>query len=211
MMPTLSSLVAKWPMRSHKILRHFECSQFIFFNSTDSSNLQAYQSSSQVPIWIQESGPYLSIKSLGRTVPLLKPPQSPHCYIGEVDHSLYDGWYICAAVLTPFFDPLGTKLDLFGVFFLIHQHKNDLLGTNPHIIRSFWSQNTIFPSIFLGPIFSGPRHTPSKFRTEYPPPRGRTVPLLKPPQSPHCYIGEVDHSKQFPPTPGHTASPVLSR
>ena len=88
---------------------------------------------------------------------------------GGGGYSLYDGWYICAAVLTPFFHPLGTKLDLLGVFFLIHQHKNDLLGTNPHKIRSFWPQNTIFPSIFLGPIFSGPRHTPSNFRTEYPP------------------------------------------
>ena len=28
---------------------------------------------------------------------------------------------------------------------------------------------------------------------------GRTVPLLKPPQSPHCYLGEVDHAKKFPP------------
>ena len=84
---------------------------------------------------------------------------------GGGGYSLYDGWYICAAVLTPFFDPLGTKLDLFGVFFLIHQHKNDLLGTNPRKIRSFWPQNTKFPSIFLGPIFSGPRHTPSNFRT----------------------------------------------
>ena len=72
------------------------------------------------------------------------------------------------------FDPLfhfgRIEHDLFGVFFLIHQHKNDLLGTNPRKIRSFWPQNTIFPSIFLGPIFSGPRHTPSNFRTEYPPP-----------------------------------------
>ena len=59
-----------------------------------------------------------------------------------------------------------------GCVFLIVQHKNDLLGTNPHKIRSFWTQNTIFPSIFLGPIFSGPRHTPSNFRTEYPPPPG---------------------------------------
>ena len=56
-----------------------------------------------------------------------------------------------------------------GCFFLIHQHKNDLLGTNPHKIWSFWTQNTIFPSIFLGPIFNGPRHTLSNFRTEYPP------------------------------------------
>ena len=85
---------------------------------------------------------------------------------GGGGYSLYDGWYICAAVLTPFFDLLGTKLDLFGVFFLIHQHKNDLLGTNPRKIRSFWPQHTIFPSIFLGPIFSGPRHTPSNFGFE---------------------------------------------
>ena len=28
---------------------------------------------------------------------------------------------------------------------------------------------------------------------------GRTVPLLKPPQSPHCYLGEVDHTKISPP------------
>ena len=35
-------------------------------------------------------------------------------------------------------------------------------------------------------------------------------PLLKPPQSPHCYLGAVDHAKFFPLTPGHTASPVLS-
>ena len=28
---------------------------------------------------------------------------------------------------------------------------------------------------------------------------GRAVPLLKPPQSPHCYLGEVDHAKIFPP------------
>ena len=41
---------------------------------------------------------------------------------------------------------------------------------------------------------------------------GRTVPLLKPPQSPPCYLGTVDHTKNSPPpTPGHTASPVLSR
>ena len=84
-------------------------------------------------------------------------------------YSLCDGWYICAAVLTPFFHFGRIEHDLFGVFFLIHQHKNDLLGTNPRKIRSFWPQNTIFPSIFLGPIFSGPRHTPSNFRTEYPP------------------------------------------
>ena len=40
---------------------------------------------------------------------------------------------------------------------------------------------------------------------------GRTVSLLKPPQSLHYYLGAVDHAKNFPPTPGHMASPVLSR
>ena len=40
---------------------------------------------------------------------------------------------------------------------------------------------------------------------------GRTVPLLRPPQSPHCYLGVVHHAKIFPLTPGHAASPVLSR
>ena len=100
---------------------------------------------------------------------------------GGGGYSLYDGWYICAAVLTPFFDPLAAKLDLFGVFVLIHQHKNDLLGTNPRKIRYFWPQNTIFPSIFLGPIFSGPRHTPSNFRTEYPR------------LASHCHTGAITH------------------
>ena len=28
---------------------------------------------------------------------------------------------------------------------------------------------------------------------------GRTASLLKPPQSPHCYLGAVDHAKNFPP------------
>ena len=29
--------------------------------------------------------------------------------------------------------------------------------------------------------------------------KGRTVPLLKPPQIPHCILGEVDHAKNSPP------------
>ena len=121
------------------------------------------------------------------------------CHLGPGGYSLYDGWYICAAVLTPFFDPLGTKLDLFGVFFLIHQHKNDLLGTNPHKIRSFWPQNTIFPSIFLGPIFIGPRPPPPPPpppppaifgpSTEYiPPPPPHPPP---PPPPPHTHLGHA--------------------
>ena len=39
---------------------------------------------------------------------------------------------------------------------------------------------------------------------------GRTVLLLKPSQSQHCYIVAVDHAKKISPTPGHTANPVLS-
>ena len=42
-------------------------------------------------------------------------------------YSLCDGWYICAAVLTPFFHFGRIEHDLFVVFFLIHQHQNDLL------------------------------------------------------------------------------------
>ena len=30
---------------------------------------------------------------------------------------------------------------------------------------------------------------------------GRTVALLKPPQSPHCHFGVVDHAKKFTPSP----------
>ena len=40
---------------------------------------------------------------------------------------------------------------------------------------------------------------------------GRTVPLLQPTQSSHCCLGVVDHAKHFSPTPGHSASLVLSR
>ena len=47
---------------------------------------------------------------------------------GGGGYSLCDGWYICAAVLTPFFHFGRIEHDLFGVFFLIHQHQNDLLG-----------------------------------------------------------------------------------
>ena len=46
---------------------------------------------------------------------------------GGGGYSLCDGWYICAAVLTPFFHFGRIEHDLFGVFFLIHQHQNDLL------------------------------------------------------------------------------------
>ena len=38
---------------------------------------------------------------------------------------------------------------------------------------------------------------------------GRTVPLLKPPQSPHCYLGEVDHAKKNFPHPWPHGKPGL--
>ena len=41
---------------------------------------------------------------------------------------------------------------------------------------------------------------------------GRTVPLLKPPQNPHCYLGEVDRAKKFPPpTPTPPTPPLATR
>ena len=88
-------------------------------------------------------------------------------------YSLYVGWYGCAAVLTPFFDILRIEHDLFGVLFLIHQQQSYLLGyKNYQFLQKsiFLAPNSIFSSIFLGPIFSGQRHTPISFQAEYPPP-----------------------------------------
>ena len=87
---------------------------------------------------------------------------------------------------------------IFPIWWVIHMCRgfDPLFWPSGYQTRSFWgvyshpptqkwsfgyksSQNSIFlapkyhfPSIFLGPIFSGPRHTPSNFRTEYPP-RGK--------------------------------------
>ena len=88
-------------------------------------------------------------------------------------YSLCDGWYICAAVLTPFFHFGRIEHDLFGVLFLIHQQQSYLLGyKNYQFLQKsiFLAPNSIFSSIFLGPIFSGQRHTPIRFQAEYPPP-----------------------------------------
>ena len=87
-------------------------------------------------------------------------------------YSLCDGWYICAAVLTPFFHFGRIEHDLFGVLFLIHQQQSYLLGyKNYQFLQKsiFLAANSIFSSIFLGPIFSGQRHTPISFQAEYPP------------------------------------------
>ena len=87
-------------------------------------------------------------------------------------YSLCDGWYICAAVLTPFFHFGRIEHDLFGVLFLIHQQQSYLLGyKNYQFLQKsiFLAANSIFSSIFLGPIFSGQRHTPISFQAEYHP------------------------------------------
>ena len=74
-------------------------------------------------------------------------------------YSLYDGWYVCAAVLTPFFDHPGTKLDLFSstntktIFWVQILTKFDLFGPKiPFSPRSFWVQFSVahgtHPAIF---------------------------------------------------------------
>ena len=80
-------------------------------------------------------------------------------------YSLYDGWYICAAVLTPFFDPLGTKFYLFVFFFFSSTNtkifwvqiltKFDLFGPKiPFSPRSFGVQFSVAhgtPPAIFGP------------------------------------------------------------
>ena len=100
---------------------------------------------------------------------------------GGGGYSLCDGWYICAAVLTPFFHFGRIEHDLFGVLFLIHQQQSYLLGyKNYQFLQKsiFLAPNSIFSSIFLGPIFSGQRHTPIRFQAEYPPPPGSQVSII---------------------------------
>ena len=93
---------------------------------------------------------------------------------GGGGYSLCDGWYMykCAAVLTPFFSLWQDRARSFWGIFLIHQQQSYLLGYKnyPFLQKSiFLAPNSIFSSIFLGPIFSGQRHTPISFQAEYPP------------------------------------------
>ena len=66
-----------------------------------------------------------------------------------------------------------------GVVFIDH---NYALFMQLEYLHSFWRTQGNAP----GPTVPGPSI-------------GRTVPLLKPPQSPHCYLGAVDHAKNPPP------------
>ena len=88
------------------------------------------------------------------------------------EYSLYFGWYICAAILTPLFDLLNDWKQSFWDTF---SHQNNLFWAPivPELHRfgpKFHFRLNIF---FSGPIFSGPWHPPTGFRTEYPPPPGK--------------------------------------
>ena len=103
---------------------------------------------------------------------LTEPMLIPRGGGGGGGYSLCGGWYICAAVLTPFFRFGRIEHDLFGVLFLIRQQQSYLLGyKNYQFLQKsiFLAPNSIFSSIFWGPIFSGQRHTPISFQAEYPP------------------------------------------
>ena len=91
---------------------------------------------------------------------------------GGGGYSLCDGWYICAAVLTPFFHFGRIEHDLFGVFFSSTNSKAIFWGsktTNFYENRSFWPQIQFFPRSF-GVQFSADSGTPpSVFRPSTPP------------------------------------------
>ena len=85
------------------------------------------------------------------------------------------------------FDPLFSlwqdRARSFWGIFLIHQQQSYLLGyKNYQFLQKsiFLAPNSIFSSIFLGPIFSGQRHTPISFQAEYPPPRALSLPMCIP-------------------------------
>ena len=87
-------------------------------------------------------------------------------------YSLCDGWYICAAVLTPFFHFGRIEHDLFGVFFSSTNSKAIFWGTkttNFYKIRSFWPQIQFFPRSFWVQFSAASGTPPSVFRPSTPP------------------------------------------
>ena len=98
-------------------------------------------------------------------------------------YSLCDGWYICAAVLTPFFHFGRIEHDLFGVFFSSTNSKAIFWGTkttNFYKNRSFWPQIQFFPRSFWVQFSAASGTPPSVFRPSTPP-RGLSLPNpLKP-------------------------------
>ena len=90
-------------------------------------------------------------------------------------YSLCDGWYICAAVLTPFFHFGRIEHDLFGVFFSPTNSKAIFWGTkttNFYKNRSFWPQIQFFPRSFWVQFSAASGTPPSVFRPSTPPPPG---------------------------------------
>ena len=82
----------------------------------------------------------------------------------------------------PLFSPWQDRARSFWGIFLIHQQQSYLLGyKNYQFLQKsiFLAANSIFSSIFLGPIFSGQRHTPISFQAEYPPPPPPPPPGIK--------------------------------
>ena len=87
-------------------------------------------------------------------------------------YSLCDGWYICAAVLTPFFHFGRIEHDLFGVFFSSTNSKAIFWGTkttNFYKNRSFWPQIQFFPRSFWVQFSAASGTPPSVFRPSTPP------------------------------------------
>ena len=91
---------------------------------------------------------------------------------GGGGYSLCDGWYICAAVLTPFFHFGRIEHNLFGVFFSSTNSKAIFWGTkttNFYKNRSFWPQIQFFLDLF-GSNFQRPAAHPHQFSGRVPPP-----------------------------------------
>ena len=87
-------------------------------------------------------------------------------------YSLCDGWYICAAVLTPFFHFGRIEHDLFGVFYSSTNNKAIFWGTkttNFYKNRSFWPQIQFFPRSFWVQFSAASGTPPSVFRPSTPP------------------------------------------
>ena len=99
-------------------------------------------------------------------------PGMPCTNPGGGGDSLCDGWYICAAVLTPFFHFGRIEHDLFGVFFSSTNSKAIFWGTkttNFYKNRSFWPQLQFFPRSFWVQFSAASGTPPSVFRPSTPP------------------------------------------
>ena len=88
-------------------------------------------------------------------------------------YSLCDGWYICAAVLTPFFHFGRIEHDLFGVFFSSTNSKAIFWGTKT---TNFFTKIDLFGPKFkffldlFGSNFQRPAAHPHQFSGRVPPP-----------------------------------------